>query len=374
MARLIIVLFFFLVSLLCVFRAPAYLLWYVSILVTEFPWIFITVMIALLAWGLKAERFRGVSNVVSIVSLVLFFMPVIRSYYMSATLSQKLTNAFNDGVNDGVKPYSFWHMITGIGAQQVPYKTLYYTAAKDSAQTLDFYAAAQKGKRPCIVVVHGGSWSGGDSKQLPELNSVLAKGGYNVVSINYRLAPLHTIPAPVDDVRSTLAYLRAHADELNIDTNNFVLVGRSAGGQIVLSAAYMLHDAGIKGVISFYGPTDMVYGYHHPANKLVLDTKDVMEQYLGGTYEQVPQNYVASSAINYVTPQSPATLIIHGDNDPLVSPRNSTTLDIKLQENGVKHFFLSLPFATHGCDYTLNGPSGQLTTYAVMRFVADATK
>jgi len=374
MARLIIVFFFFLLSLLCVFRAPAYLLWYVSILVTEFPWIFITVMIILLAWGLKVERFRTMSNVVNIVSLALFLAPVISSYYISATLSQKLTSAFNDGVNDGAKPFSFLQMITGIGAEQASYTTMYYTIAKDSSQTLDFYAAKQTGKRPCVIVVHGGSWSGGDSKQLPELNTVLVKAGYNVATINYRLAPQHISPAPVEDVRSTLIYLRAHAGELNIDTNNFVLIGRSAGGQIALSAAYTLHDAGIKGVVSFYGPTDMVYGYHHPASPLVLDTKDVMVKYLGGTYEQVPQNYVTSSAINYVTGQGPATLLIHGGNDPLVSPRNSSELNAKLQEYGVKHFYLSLPLATHGCDYTLNGPSGQLTTYAVMRFIADVTK
>src|ERR1019366_4996228 len=124
------------------------------------------------------------------------------------------------------------------------------------------------------------------------------------------------------------------------------------GGQIVLSAAYTLHDPGIKGVIDFYGPTDMVWGYAHPANPLVLNTCKVMEDYLGGTYTQAPQNYVASSATETATGQSVPTLMIYGQNDPLVAYEHGPRLAKKLQEHGVKYLLLTLPWATHGCDYT----------------------
>lgn len=248
------------------------------------------------------------------------------------------------------------------------YKTLLYPSA-DTMLGIHYYPAQVSGNRPCVVVVHGGSWKGGDNNQLPELNSYLARLGYNVASINYRLAPEYKNPAPIEDVHAAFSYLRKHSEELHIDVNNFVLLGRSAGGQIVLLAAYTLHEPGLKGVISYYGPADMVWGYNNPANPLIFDSKKVMEDYLGGTYQQIPQKYEASSPILFVTPQSVPTLLIHGQNDVLVAYGHSTKLDAKLKDAGVKHYLLTLPWATHGCDYTLNGPSGQLATYTVTRFL-----
>jgi acetyl esterase/lipase len=258
-------------------------------------------------------------------------------------------------------------VITGINSKQISYKTFTYDAA--NGLTLDFYPAPTQGKKPCVIVVHGGSWAGGDSRQLPELNSELAKAGYHVASINYRLAPQYKFPAPIEDLKVALNYLQSQASILLIDTNNFVLLGRSAGGQIVLSAAYMLNDPAIKGVISFYGPADMVWGYANPTNPLVLNSRKVMENYLGGTYTQIPQQYVNSSATETVTSRAIPVLLIYGENDPLVSHLHGIRLGRKLDSLGVKHYNLYLPWATHGFDWTLNGPGGQLGTWCVMRFL-----
>jgi acetyl esterase/lipase len=222
-------------------------------------------------------------------------------------------------------------------------------------------------------VVHGGSWSSGDSQQLPELNSVLAKSGYNVATINYRMAPKYINPAPIQDISAAISYLRKHADALHLDTNNFVLLGRSAGGQIALLAAYTLHDSGLKGVIDFYGPSDMVWGYSIPSNPLIMNSRKVMDDYLGGPYNKVPQNYVASSPIEFVGPKSVPTLMIHGSNDVLVSPEHSRRLNAKLQQYNIPHYWLKLPWATHGFDFNLNGPGGQLSTYTVLRFLNTIT-
>jgi dipeptidyl aminopeptidase/acylaminoacyl peptidase len=94
-----------------------------------------------------------------------------------------------------------------------------------------------------------------------------------------------------------------------------------------------------------------------------------MEDYLGGTFQDVPDNYSASSPIRFVSSTSQPTLIIHGENDVLVAYEHSTRLQKKLNDYGVKNYFLSLPWATHGFDYTLNGPGGQLSTYAVLKFL-----
>ena len=55
--------------------------------------------------------------------------------------------------------------------------------------------------------------------------------------------------------------------------------------------------------------------------------------------------------------------------DGHVSPEESARLEARLQKASVKNMFVRLPWATHGCDWSFNGPCGQITTYAVEQFL-----
>ncbi len=370
MIRFYFILVLFLVSLLSLFKAPAYYLWLLAIGVTEFPLIFAGITAIFTALGIINQKYQFAGTLLGVVTIVIFLSPIMRAYYVAGTLKGNLEKAFNTQAGDSI--FSIGKLLKS--APNVTYKTYTYFNYADTALKLDFYTATQKGKRPCVIMVHGGSWSSGDSQQLPELNTYLAARGYQVASINYRLAPKYTTPAPVEDISAAIKYLNKHAEELNIDTNKYVLLGRSAGGQIALLAAYTLHNPQIKGVIDFYGPADMVWGYSIPSNPLIMDSRKVMKQYIGGSYDQVPQKFVACSPLEFVSRQSPPTLIIHGDNDVLVSPEHSRRLNLKLQQNGIVHYWLKLPWATHGFDFNLNGPGGQLSTYAVQTFLNSVTQ
>ncbi|CAF3487206.1 unnamed protein product [Rotaria sp. Silwood1] len=256
---------------------------------------------------------------------------------------------------------------------KVSFRTLTYVTYDDATLTLDFYTSTVSGKRPCVLVIHGGAWSAGDSKQLPELNSHLARAGYHCAAISYRLAPRWQCPAPIEDVAAALNYLCKHADDLNIDTNNFVLLGRSAGGQIALLAAYTLQQSGIKGAIDFYGPADMIYGYMVPTNPYVINSGQALARYIGGDYYQIPDKYAASSPIEFVNRQTVPTLIFHGLTDALVFCEHSRRLSAKLDQYDVPHYLLELPWGTHGFDYHLNGPGGQLSTFAIEYFLRVVT-
>jgi len=371
MIRLTLICLFFLTSLLTIFKAPAYYLWLLAIVVAEFPLIFAGIVLILLLAGFWVQKHQLWGTIIGIAALLLYLSPIARAGIVAKPLKHELSFAFGSVSNK--QPFSFFKLFSTY-KNTVPPRILTYATYSDTTLTLDYYASQIPGKRPCVIVVHGGSWSSGDSGQVPELNGYLAKAGYNVAVINYRLAPKYQNPAPVEDVKGALAYLHHHSGELNIDTNNFVLLGRSAGAQIALLAAYTLHNKSIKGVIDLYGPADMVWGYSVPANPLVMDSRGVMEQYLGGTYQQVPQNYAASSPIEFVNKQSIPTLIIHGRNDVLVAYEHSRRLNQKLQQNGIKHYWLQLPWATHGFDYNLNGPGGQLSTYAIESFLKAVMK
>jgi len=376
MIRLVLLFIIFLISLLAVFSAPTYHLWLLAIGIAEFAWIFITATFVLLVAGLFIERYRLPGTLLGLVALVLLLSPVYRAYRIAGGLPKAMDEALGDDDKDRppAPPFSLLTMLTDYPQPAITPVSYTYRTDQLPTSTMDFYPAQQSGLRPCVVVIHGGSWSSGDSKQLPELNSYLAHAGYHVVAVNYRLAPVFRNPVPVEDVNAAIDYLRAHATELQIDTTRFVLLGRSAGAQIALLAAYHQPIPGLKGVIDFYGPADMVWGYSLPANPLVMDSRKVLEDYLGGPYNAVPDKYAASSPIEFVGRHSVPTLIIHGEKDVLVAYEHSTRLNKKLGDNGVKHFFLSLPWATHGFDYNLKGPGGQLSTYAVVRFLENVTR
>ena len=366
MIRFYILIIFFLISLLSFCRAPEYHLWLLAVGVTEFPLAFAGITTLLTIFGIRAQKYQLPGTILGVLTIVIFLSPIFRAYWVATDIREDMKSAFN--ANPGnVAPFSLSKLPAA--KKDVLSRTLTYVTYPDISMNLDFYPSQISGKKPCVIVVHGGSWAGGDSKQLPELNSYLATKGYNVAAINYRLAPKYQTPAAIEDIRATIAYLKQHADELHIDTTKFVLLGRSAGAQIALLAAYTMHEPDLKGVIDFYGPADMVWGYSKPSNPLIMNSRKVMEEYVGGTYKQVPQKYFASSPLEFVSRQSVPTLIIHGDNDVLVSPEHSRRLNLKLQQNGIKHYLLKLPWATHGFDYNLNGPGGQLSTYAVQTFL-----
>lgn len=234
---------------------------------------------------------------------------------------------------------------------------------------VDFYRAAGREVAPCVLVVHGGGWDGGDRKQLPEMNHWLAHHGYAVAAVSYRLAPEHRWPAQREDVRGAIAWVKANAVELGVDATRLVLLGRSAGGQIALNVAYTAKDPAVRGVVGLYAPADLFLGYESGREDDALQSRRLLRQYLGGTPEEVPEAYAEASATTHVRGDSPPTLLLHGKLDTLVWERHTARLAEKLKAEGVPHAVVWLPWATHAFEYELNGPGGQVTTYALGRFL-----
>lgn len=372
MLRLVIIILLLLASLLTVLKAPTYHLWLLAVLVGEYGLLFLGITVIALLAGFLPGRYVWQGTVLGLLAIALYLYPIISACLIGDKLSIDISNNFSLSINTqdqpALKPFSFTKLFQR-DPKQANYRTFKYATYADTALTLDYYPAAVMGKRPCVMVIHGGSWSSGDSKQLPELNAVLSQAGYQVASVNYRLSPKWQSPAPLQDVAAALKYLHQNAEELQVDTGSIVLLGRSAGAQIALLAAYTLKQQGIKGVIDFYGPADMVWGYSLPASKLVMDSRRVMANYLGGYYDKVPQQYAESSPIEFVNRHTVPTLMIHGANDVLVAYGHSERLSRRLIQNQVPFYWLKLPWATHGFDYHLNGPGGQLSTYTVLRFL-----
>lgn len=119
-------------------------------------------------------------------------------------------------------------------------------------------------RRPAIVLVHGGSWLGGDRRSMGEEAGWLAQRGYVAFSIDYRLAPTYRFPAAVDDVRRFVRWLRkpAQVREYRVDPARIGALGSSAGGHLAAMLGTLGSGARTKGarvaaVVSWSGPMDL---------------------------------------------------------------------------------------------------------------------
>lgn len=240
---------------------------------------------------------------------------------------------------------------------------------------LDFYRAVDgpRSGAPCVVMIHGGGWDGGDRTQLADANHRLAARGYAVAAISYRLAPQYRWPAAAEDVVAGIAYLRSHAAELGIDPERFVLFGRSAGGQLATAVGYRPGQPFIRGVVAYYAPHDLHFAWRNTPQGGILDFFKLMRQYLGGAPEEASRAYDEASAYHAVTSQTPPTLLVHGGKDSLVWFRQSERLAARLAEHGVPHAYLALPWAVHAFDFNPDGPGGQLADFALETFLTAVT-
>src|SRR5579859_6112220 len=103
----------------------------------------------------------------------------------------------------------------------------------------------QPSKLPALYWIHGGGYVMGDIEQDDRLMMQLVKRiGCVAVSVDYRLAPEHPFPAPVEDCYAGLKWLFRHADEFGVDPSRIAIGGASGGGGLCAGLALMTRDRG----------------------------------------------------------------------------------------------------------------------------------
>ena len=347
-------------------------LWLVTVFVTEWAHWLAVFPLALLIWELRrgCGRWRLPTSLLCLVATCLYCLPLAEAISIAHTLPSALKQAFGAGPqNAGEFPIRIKKLWSWPRPAGVRVEGFHYTTADGTSLALDFYSSMNRGRLPCIVVIHGGAWVIGNEKELTWWDPILAGLGCRVASIAYRLVPKSHWPAQKEDLEAALAYLKAHASELGIDETRFVLLGRSAGGQIALAAAYGLHDPSIKGCIAEYPITDMKFDYALDQAHSIIPTRQVITALMGAGPEAASQLYRDASAMDLAGPDSPPTLLVHGTRDELVWIEDSRRLRDRLVQVRRPVYLLELPWATHGFDANPSGPAGQLDLYAITWFL-----
>src|SRR5687768_7852787 len=98
---------------------------------------------------------------------------------------------------------------------------------------LDAYVQPGSGRRPAVIVIHGGAWtSGSRAAHVGQLLELLTRAGYHWFSIDYRLGGIAGAEQSVADVRAAVAFVRCRAQELRVDPGRLILLGEDAGADL----------------------------------------------------------------------------------------------------------------------------------------------
>jgi len=219
------------------------------------------------------------------------------------------------------------------------------------------------GRMPVMIFIHGGGWSSGDRKDFHPFMFQFSKAGIFCASVQYRLAPKDRFPAQIQDVKCAVRWLRAHADEYQIDTTRMIAFGGSAGAHLAALLATTSdvpefegtggnpgQSSAVNAAICLAGPYDLELGYRHSTQQRPAEANAVrglLPSLLGGKPDEVPDAYRKASPITYARKECPPLLLVHGEDDPLVLIEQAEVFTKKLQDVGATVQFLRLPGGTH---------------------------
>ncbi len=257
-----------------------------------------------------------------------------------------------------------------------------------------------------MIFVHGGGWWYGrkNIRKFPYFQRLVAQG-HVVMDIDYTLAPRSSILGMVKDVKQAILWLKQQADTFGVNPARVVLTGQSAGAQLTLLAAYTPNlptfqpvglegDTAVRGVISYYGPTDMVALYHdiqtrfvplfpnrlvalvHHLLELVTGHGDTLasglSSVMGGSPDEMPDLYHLLSPTSYVAANCPPTLLLQGTHDLLVDHRQVERLYQMLRQARAPVVYIPFPNCGHTFESILPriSPPAQTAAYYMERFLA----
>ena len=224
--------------------------------------------------------------------------------------------------------------------------------------SMDVLVTGGEGPFPAIVFVTGNGWRSIDRKILIPQLAALAKTGYVVATIDYRILGEATFPGPEQDVKTAIRYLRANAGLYNVDPEHIGLWGNSAGGHLVSmtgttgglaefdSEEWGDQPSDVQAVVAWYAPLYLGTWGEGPYDAASLHMGfNLFDEANAADAEK-------GNPATYLDANDPPFLLVHGTDDKLVPFEQSVRFHDDLtaagveatliQVNGVGHSFGSM--------------------------------
>lgn len=210
-----------------------------------------------------------------------------------------------------------------------------------AAQRVEVVVPAHSAATPRLMVVfiHGGGWRSGRPQDYRFVGRMLARAGYVAVLPGYRLTPDGAFPHMLEDSAAAVAWARANASRFGGNPDRIVLAGQSAGAynavMLGLERQWLgragVPEGTIKGVIGLSGPYDF-YPFTSESSRLAFGHVQPPEQ---------------TQPIRFVRGDAPPMLLLTGNADVTVKPRNTRVLAEALGALGAPVQSVIVPGASH---------------------------
>lgn len=214
-----------------------------------------------------------------------------------------------------------------------------------------------KSKDIGVLLIHGGGWRTGYPGLMTPIAERLADEGYYVVVPEYRMSLEAPYPAALEDLKDALEWMRLRFADSGV--KRLVVMGCSAGGQLATLIGTTTDN--VAAIIDIDG----VLAFKHP----VSEEGSMAAQWLGGTYEEVPEIWEEASALSHVSNTTPTTLFLASKYPRFLAGREEymdvlkkagTFTEVRYLEDAPHSFWLLSPWFEPTINYVIQFLNNQL--------------
>ncbi|MDY0986663.1 alpha/beta hydrolase [Flavobacterium sp. CFBP9031] len=257
------------------------------------------------------------------IGFCILFLQKINAQYLEG-LTQVSDTSFtnNSAFKKAVKYFPNIALVPEMHFDDVAMKNdiVYCNHGKRKMKLDVFFNKNKKEKQTAIIIIHGGGWRSGSRSQHHQMAQKLASLGYVCFTPEYRLSTEALFPAAIYDLKASIRWVRENAEKYNVNPNQIVSLGFSAGGQL---AAFMgvtgnmpLFEGEItksKSQINAIVDIDGTLSFVHPESSETKETKNfgASTQWIGYRMKHNKQLWETASPLSYANASTPPTLFIN---------------------------------------------------------------
>ncbi|WP_223558663.1 alpha/beta hydrolase [Chryseobacterium lathyri] len=224
----------------------------------------------------------------------------------------------------------------GTGGQQKIYNLKY---GEHKRQKMDVFLPLDYAQDvPVVLIVHGGAWTLGKKEHMIQVQKMLFEHKIPSINMNYRLVSKRkniTYKQQLEDIGAAIEKFNSLAEKAELQPNNYILLGESAGGHLALLYGYK-HPEQIKKIISMSGPTDF-YSPEYLKSFYSKYTSPTFQKVVGTKFDRKHISEAFREASPIANISNVPTLLFQGNNDFLVNQHQGLSMDSVLTEQNVPH-------------------------------------
>lgn len=201
---------------------------------------------------------------------------------------------------------------------------------------------------PVVLLVHGGAWKYGKKEHMIHIQKMLFNHNIPSINMNYRLVSKSkkiTYREQLEDINAVIAKFNELAYKAELQPDNYILLGESAGGHLALLYGYQNPER-IKKIISMSAPTDF-YSPEYLNSFYSKYSSPTVQNVVGAKFHRKNMSEEFRKASPIANVSNVPTLIFQGNQDFLVNKQQGLTLDSVLTARNIPHKLIFMKNTGH---------------------------